>query len=74
MFFVLNLFGKSTNEQRRKLAERRLTKEERKNIKHLATNFEMLRGLQRLSFDEKANINHLENNKKLHIFNLYGNQ
>ena len=65
LFFVLNLFSKSTNEQRRKLAERRLTKEERKNIKHLATNFEMLRGLQRLSFDEKANINHLENNKKL---------
>lgn len=55
---LIRLFTPSKNDQKRKAAFRRLTKEEKLQYAHLATVHEAKKGLQRIRFDRHGNIVH----------------
>ena len=65
LFFLITLFSSSKSERIRKIAERKLTKEERLEYKHLSSDLETKVGLQRLNFTDDAVLNHLKEDKQL---------
>jgi len=61
---LIRMFMPSKNDQKRKAAYRRMTKEEKLQYSHLASVHEAKKGLQRIRFDRQGNIVH-------HTYNIY---